>query len=909
MKRLFICIFALLMPLLSFAQINHSIEIDPSSFKPVNTDPLTGVAIDKIEVDNSLRPCARIKLKINRMTRDDIDNVQIHVMGGIHDVMKRIVAHEGNGLIIELTAKPQTRFYLHHDKYGDSNEVTLNLEGNKEYRLDAQLNYMHTIVVSSNVANSEVYIDEVFKGRTGTDFTLTVNDVVPGQHAIRVQNGSLKKETTVEVNDQNVSFRIELNQAQARPQYAVFIIEPKEASLTVDGKPLMPNANGIASALLSNGSHEYSASANEYYAEKGSIVIDGAKVVKNIKLRPAFGYLSIPASGNLADAGVYVDNSLIGKAPITNHKIANGTHTIRIVKDLYKVVEGTIVIKEAEVTEYAPNLVADFANVTLTTGAGFEIFVDNELKGTSSWSGKLSTGTHIFEARKAGYNTASITQNVALSEKTLTYTIPTPSPIMGTINVNSTPIMSQVFVDGKLVGETPMIHDLTIGKHTISVRMEGYSTSVQEVDIVEGKTEELNVTLSRGTKILYTSSDGNIVTPQEGMFDANVISNTYADGQGVMEFDKSITKIADFAFKACTTLQSITIPDSVTSIGFEAFYNCTALQSITIGNSVTSFGKYAFSGCGALKDVTIRNGVTAINDETFLNCKSLTSITIPNSVTTIGQKAFYGCSGLTKVSIGNGVTSIGKDAFAECGEFAVYITDLSAWCKIDFGNRKANPLSCGKYCHKLFINGIEATDITIPSDITTIKAQTFYCCISLRKLVIPDSVTSIGYSAFSNCKDLTNATISNGVKTIRADAFRYCDDLTSINLGNGITSIGDNAFTKCSKLQKVNITDLSAWCKIEFTDSNQNPLSLGAKLYINNVEATRITIPSDVTKIQKYSFFNCGSLTNVIIPDTVTSIGSSAFRHCTSLTSVTIGSGVTSIGDSAFQYCASLTSV
>ena len=877
MKRLFICIFALLMPSLSFAQINHSIEIDPTSFKPVNTDPLTGVAIDKIEVDHSLRPCARIKLKINRMTRADIENVQINVMGGIHDVMKKIVAHEGNGLIIELTAKPQTRFYLHHDKYGDSNEVTLNLEGNKEYRLDAQLNYMHTIVVSSNVANSEVYIDEVFKGRTGTDFTLTVNDVVPGQHAIRVQNGSLNKETTVEVNDQNVSFRIELNQAQARPQYAVFIIEPKEASLTIDGKPLMPNANGIASALLSNGSHEYSASANEYYAEKGSIVIDGAKVVKNIKLRPAFGYLSIPASDNLADAGVYVDNSLIGKAPITNHKIANGSHTIRIVKDLYKVVEGTIVIKEAEVTKYAPNLVADFASVTLTTGAGFEIYVDNELKGTSSWSGKLSTGTHIFEARKAGYNTASITQNVAQSEDTITYTIPTPSPITGAININSTPIMSQVLVDGKLVGETPLMHDLTIGKHTISVRMEGYSTSVQEVDIVEGKTEELNITLSRGTKILYTSSDGNVVTPQEGMFDANIISNTYADGQGVMEFDKSITKIADFAFKNCTTLTSIVIPDRVTTIGFEAFYNCTSLQSITIGNGVTSFGKYAFSGCTALTNVTIRNGVTAISDETFKDCsslrsisipnsvtrignkafsrcsgltsvtigsgvtaiseeafngcKSLTSIKVPNSVRTIGKKAFYGCAGLTSVSIGSGVSSIGEDAFAQCGECTVYITDLSAWCRIDFSNSKANPLSCGEYCHKLFINGAEATDITIPSDITSIKRYAFDCCISLKNLIIPNSVTSIGNTAFYYCRGLTSINIPNSVTSIGEWAFAYCDGLTSVTIGNGVTSIGKSAFYHCESLTSVYYKAIT-------------PPSLGNYVFNENGSDRKIYVPT-----------------------------------------------------------------
>ena len=165
MRYYWLLILTILLPFVSLAQqpqSKHSIEIDASSFRPVQVDDITGVPIDKIELDNSLRPCARIKLKINRMTRADIENVQIKVAGGIHDVMKKFVAHEGNGLIIELTAKPQTRFYLHHDKYGDSNEVTVNLEGNKEYRLDAELCHLQSIVVETNTVDANVYIDDVF---------------------------------------------------------------------------------------------------------------------------------------------------------------------------------------------------------------------------------------------------------------------------------------------------------------------------------------------------------------------------------------------------------------------------------------------------------------------------------------------------------------------------------------------------------------------------------------------------------------------------------------------------------------------------------------------------------------------------------------------------------------------------
>jgi len=80
-----------------------------------------------------------------------------------------------------------------------------------------------------------------------------------------------------------------------------------------------------------------------------------------------------------------------------------------------------------------------------------------------------------------------------------------------------------------------------------------------------------------------------------------------------------VTRIRFDAFRGCTSLTSVTIPDRVTSIGSYAFYGCTSLTSVTIGNSVTSIETHAFSGCA-----------------------SLTSVTIPDSVTSIGYAAFYG---------------------------------------------------------------------------------------------------------------------------------------------------------------------------------------------------------------------------------------------------------------------------
>ena len=113
----------------------------------------------------------------------------------------------------------------------------------------------------------------------------------------------------------------------------------------------------------------------------------------------------------------------------------------------------------------------------------------------------------------------------------------------------------------------------------------------------------------------------------------------------------SVTSIGRSAFRNCTGLTSVTIPNSVTSIEINAFSNCSGLTSVTIPNSVTSIGNTAFSNCSGLTSVTIPNSVTSIGIYVFDNCTGLTSIEIPNSVTSIGGGAFYGCSGLTSLKL------------------------------------------------------------------------------------------------------------------------------------------------------------------------------------------------------------------------------------------------------------------
>ena len=127
-----------------------------------------------------------------------------------------------------------------------------------------------------------------------------------------------------------------------------------------------------------------------------------------------------------------------------------------------------------------------------------------------------------------------------------------------------------------------------------------------------------------------------------------------------------VTKIGSYAFYSCTSLASITIPNSVTSIGRNAFQGCSSLPSINIPSSVTSMSYDTFRDCTSLTSVTIQSGVTSIGASVFYGCRALTSIDIPNSVTAIGTTAFSGCSALTSIDIPSGVTSIVNSAFSSC---------------------------------------------------------------------------------------------------------------------------------------------------------------------------------------------------------------------------------------------------
>lgn len=322
----------------------------------------------------------------------------------------------------------------------------------------------------------------------------------------------------------------------------------------------------------------------------------------------------------------------------------------------------------------------------------------------------------------------------------------------------------------------------------------------------------------------------------------------------IVTFDPSsslhVESIGDYAFKGCSSLKTITIPEHVSEMGRYVFFRCTSLESIKISANVSKIGSRMFVGCPNLKSIVVEEGNKKYDSRE--NCNAIVETatntlvcgtensTIPSTITDIGSSAFAE-TGLKNCVIPEGVTSIQNEAFENCQNLESVTL----------------PQSLKRLGSRVFANS-GLTSVVIPEGITWLPDGTFTECQNLETVTLPTTLETIEYNAFSN------------------------SGLTSIFIPKGVTSISSTSFNYCGKLSTISVSD-------ENTTYDSR----------NNCNAIIQTATNQILR----------GTSNTIIPNTATSIGDNAFNAINSLTSIVIPESVTSIGQYAFRFCNSLAEV
>lgn len=189
-----------------------------------------------------------------------------------------------------------------------------------------------------------------------------------------------------------------------------------------------------------------------------------------------------------------------------------------------------------------------------------------------------------------------------------------------------------------------------------------------------------------------------------------------------------VTGFFDRAFKECEAIESIEVPSSITAISEYCFYGCTSLKTISFPESNLSFiGDGAFANCTSLKTINIPESCDNIGNHAFQNCRSLTSISIPQGIMDIKYGTFEDCQSLTDIDIPQSVTTIYNDAFKGCSSLK---------------------------------------SVNLKKTLRSIEESAFMNCSSLSSIDIPNSVYKIGEKCFQGCSNLTDINVGTSNKRL-----------------------------------------------------------------------------------------------------------------------------------------------
>ena len=403
---------------------------------------------------------------------------------------------------------------------------------------------------------------------------------------------------------------------------------------------------------------------------------------------------------------------------------------------------------------------------------------------------------------------------------------------------------------------------------------------------------------------------------------------------------QGVTTISPYAFHNCDNLASVTLPEGLTQIGSNAFAWCAALKEIALPASLERVGTCAFQGSYNLSRVHItdiaawcqiqfdENNANPLSEAgaLYMDGEVLTHLVIPEGVTRINAFAFYELRSITAVTIPASLTAIEESAFDNADNLKqVYISDLAAWCRIDFADIEANPLgNFSSYGNQLFLNGQKVTDLVIPGDITHINKYAFATTNELRSVTFQEGVTSIGNAAFGYCPDLRSVSFPASLTVLDEKAFASCEVLDTVTFAGDAPEMASDAFLKV----------VASFIYPEKTDAWLDAMRFdygGTPSWYCNAEGLEgeLSIHSSIRWTLKDGVLTITGNGNVSVPYNETfpwdpyramicevimdgqfqQIGPRAFKDCYRLTKVTFGTGLRTMFGGVFANCTSLRTI
>lgn len=268
-------------------------------------------------------------------------------------------------------------------------------------------------------------------------------------------------------------------------------------------------------------------------------------------------------------------------------------------------------------------------------------------------------------------------------------------------------------------------------------------------------------------------------------------TNTLTNGCKNSIVVNGIQYIGTCAFRECSNLGTLNLPNTLLGIKDRAFYKCSSLESITIPDSCLSLEHTCFGDCYSLKEIVLPCNLTEIPDDCFENCTALNTIVIPDTVTSIRSEAFEN-TGISKITIPNKVTSLGIRCFTLNKRLTTVILPTSL---------RELPISCFAQCTAL-------NTINLLEGITKISESCFAYCQSLTQISLPSTLTFLGGGCFYKCTSLTELKIPEGITILEESRkdflntgiFEGCSKLNTLYLPSTVTTFRKYMCKNCSQL-------------------------------------------------------------------------------------------------------------